>query len=100
VPTNFILAVNGVKTSNLDTFLEEVSKIPDNTCKLYKSCSLYENLLTICDILLDFRLRVITFDNIPFVITIKKNEHYVSRAQVSYAYIAYTNLNSFRPLNL
>jgi hypothetical protein len=28
--------------------------------------------------LADFRVRVRTFDNIPFVITIKKNEHYVS----------------------
>ncbi|KAL7266565.1 hypothetical protein RUND412_010886 [Rhizina undulata] len=55
VPTNFILAVNGVKTTDLDSFLKEVEKIPDNTY---------------------FRLRVITFDNIPFVITIKKNEHY------------------------
>ena len=55
VPTNFILAVNGVKTVTLDDFLLEVSKIPDNTY---------------------FRLRVMTFDNIPFVITIKKNEHY------------------------
>lgn len=56
VPTNFIVAVNGVKTQDLTAFLKEVSKIPDNTY---------------------FRLRVITFDNIPFVITIKKNEHYV-----------------------
>ncbi|KAI9772795.1 MAG: hypothetical protein M1839_002296 [Geoglossum umbratile] len=55
VPTNFILAVNGVQTLDLDSFLKEVSKIPDNTY---------------------FRVRVRTFDNIPFVITIKKNEHY------------------------
>ena len=32
VPTNFIVGVNGVKTSDLDSFLHEVSKIPDNTC--------------------------------------------------------------------
>lgn len=55
VPTNFIVGVNGVKISDLDSFLHEVSKIPDNTY---------------------LRLRIITFDNIPFVITIKKNEHY------------------------
>ncbi|EPS43450.1 hypothetical protein H072_2558 [Dactylellina haptotyla CBS 200.50] len=55
VPTNFVLGVNGVSTPDLDTFLKEVSKIPDNTY---------------------FRLRVITFDNVPFVITMKKNEHY------------------------
>ena len=56
VPTNFILAVNGIATPDLDAFLAEVSRIPDNTY---------------------FRLRVITFDNVPFVISIKKNEHYV-----------------------
>ncbi|KAI5821246.1 trypsin-like cysteine/serine peptidase domain-containing protein [Pyronema omphalodes] len=55
VPTNFITAVNGKKTPDLDSFLAEVSKIPDNTY---------------------FRLRVMTFDNVPFVISIKKNEHY------------------------
>lgn len=57
VPTNFILAVNGIKTPDLDSFLAEVSRIPDNTY---------------------FRLKVMTFDNVPFVISIKKNEHYVS----------------------
>jgi len=55
VPTNFILAVNGIKTPDLDSFLAEVSRIPDNTY---------------------FRLKVMTFDNVPFVISIKKNEHY------------------------
>jgi pro-apoptotic serine protease NMA111 len=34
VPTNFVLAVNGVKTLTLSAFLKEVIKIPDNTCKL------------------------------------------------------------------
>lgn len=37
VPTNFIVAVNGVKTSDLDGFLREVSQIPDNTCNLTPS---------------------------------------------------------------
>lgn len=32
-PTNFITAVNGVPTPDLETFLKEVVKIPDNTCK-------------------------------------------------------------------
>lgn len=54
-PTNFITEVNGIKTPDLGTFLAAVSKIPDNTY---------------------FRLRVITFDNVPFVISLKKNEHY------------------------
>ena len=56
-PTNFITHVNGVKTADLDAFVEEVSKIPDNTY---------------------FRLRAMTFDNVPWVVTMKKNDHYVS----------------------
>ncbi|KKK24788.1 hypothetical protein AOCH_006067 [Aspergillus ochraceoroseus] len=54
-PTNFITAVNGVPTPTLDRFVEEVSKIPDNTY---------------------FRLRAVTFDNVPWVVTMKKNDHY------------------------
>lgn len=54
-PTNFITHVNGKKTPDLKTFLEEVTKIPDNTY---------------------FRLKAMTFDNVPWVITMKKNEHY------------------------
>lgn len=54
-PTNFITHVNGVSTPDLDAFLREVKEIPDNTY---------------------FRLKVMTFDNIPWVATMKKNEHY------------------------
>ncbi|GKZ94890.1 hypothetical protein AnigIFM59636_008621 [Aspergillus niger] len=54
-PTNFITAVNGIPTPNLDRFSEEVSKIPDNTY---------------------FRLRAVTFDNVPWVVTMKKNDYY------------------------
>ena len=32
-PTNFITAVNGVKTPDLVAFVKEVNKIPDNTCE-------------------------------------------------------------------
>lgn len=56
-PTNFIIEVNGVKTPDLDSFVREVSKIEDNTY---------------------FRLRAMTFDNVPWVVTMKKNDHYVS----------------------
>ena len=56
-PTNFITHVNGVKTADLDAFVDEVSKIEDNTY---------------------FRLRAMTFDNVPWVVTMKKNDHYVS----------------------
>ncbi|KAH8680869.1 trypsin-like cysteine/serine peptidase domain-containing protein [Xylariales sp. PMI_506] len=54
-PTNFITHVNGKKTPDLAAFLKEVVKIPDNTY---------------------FRLKAMTFDNVPWVITMKKNEHY------------------------
>ena len=54
-PTNFITAVNGVPTYTLDEFLREVKKIEDNAY---------------------FRLRVVTFDNVPWVATMKKCEHY------------------------
>ena len=57
-PTNFVTHVNGVRTSDLDAFVREVSKIEDNTY---------------------FRLRAMTFDNVPWVVTMKKNDHYVSR---------------------
>ncbi|KAJ5884684.1 Pro-apoptotic serine protease [Penicillium taxi] len=54
-PTNFITAVNGVPTPDLNSFVKEVRKIPDNTY---------------------FRLRAVTFDNVPWVVTMKKNNHY------------------------
>ncbi|WEW62006.1 hypothetical protein PRK78_007506 [Emydomyces testavorans] len=54
-PTNFITAVNGTKTPDLDSFIREVSTIPNNTY---------------------FRLRAVTFDNVPWVVTMKKNDHY------------------------
>ena len=54
-PTNFITAVNDIRTPTLSQFLDAVNKIPDNTY---------------------FRLRVCTFDNVPWVATMKKNEHY------------------------
>ncbi|RYC61143.1 hypothetical protein CHU98_g5065 [Xylaria longipes] len=54
-PTNFITHVNGKPTPDLKMFLEAVIKIPDNTY---------------------FRIRAMTFDNVPWVVTMKKNEHY------------------------
>jgi pro-apoptotic serine protease NMA111 len=54
-PTNFLTHVDGVPTPDLTSFLREVKKIPDNTY---------------------FRLKVMTFDNVPWVATMKKNEHY------------------------
>ncbi|OJD37018.1 nuclear serine protease 2 nma111 [Diplodia corticola] len=54
-PTNFLTHVNGVPTPDLCSFLREVKKIADNTY---------------------FRLKVMTFDNVPWVATMKKNEHY------------------------
>ncbi|KAG8623653.1 hypothetical protein KVT40_008629 [Elsinoe batatas] len=54
-PTNFVTHVNGVSSPDLDTFLTETNKIPNNTY---------------------FRLKLMTFDNQPWVATLKKNEHY------------------------
>lgn len=54
-PTNFITAVNDVPTPTLTEFVNETGKIEDNTY---------------------FRLRVVTFDNVPWVATMKKCEHY------------------------
>jgi hypothetical protein len=53
--TNFLTHVNNIPTPDLDTFLHEVKKIGDNEY---------------------FRLKVMTFDNVPWVATMKKNEHY------------------------
>ena len=54
-PTNFITHLNGVPTPDLPTFLKEAEKVPDNTY---------------------FRLKVMTFDNVPWVATLKASRHY------------------------
>lgn len=54
-PTNFITHINGKPTPDLKAFLAAVVQIPDNTY---------------------FRIKAITFDNVPWMITMKKNEHY------------------------
>ncbi|KAK6610043.1 nuclear serine protease 2 [Botrytis cinerea] len=54
-PTNFVTHVNGKPTPDLEAFLKVVIQIPDNTY---------------------FRIKVVTFDNVPWVITMKKNDHY------------------------
>ncbi|KAF2835044.1 Pro-apoptotic serine protease NMA111 [Patellaria atrata CBS 101060] len=54
-PTNFITHINGVPTPDLTAFIREAIKIPDNTY---------------------FRMKVMTFDNVPWVASMKKNEHY------------------------
>ncbi|KAF2271276.1 Pro-apoptotic serine protease NMA111 [Westerdykella ornata] len=53
--TNFLTHVNNVPTPDLDAFLREVKKVGDNEY---------------------FRLKVMTFDDVPWVCTMKKNEHY------------------------
>lgn len=60
-PTNFLTHVNGAATPDLEAFLREVKKIPDNTY---------------------FRLKVMTFDNVPWVATMKKNEHYFPTVEI------------------
>ncbi|EED11727.1 PDZ domain-containing protein C23G3.12C, putative [Talaromyces stipitatus ATCC 10500] len=59
-PANFITAVNLVPTDDLDSFVQEVKKIPDNTY---------------------FSLRCVTFDNIPWIMTMKKNDHYFAMSE-------------------
>lgn len=54
-PTNFITHVNGQPTPDLDSFIAATRQIPDNTY---------------------FRLKAVTFDCVPWVITMKKNDHY------------------------
>jgi S1-C subfamily serine protease len=60
-PTNFITAVNGVETRDLDSFVKEVNKTEDNT---------------------DFALRTVTLNGVPEVITIKKDNHYVKSCHI------------------
>ncbi|SCU85590.1 LADA_0D08438g1_1 [Lachancea dasiensis] len=59
--TNFITHVNEIETPDLDTFVEVVKAIPDNTyCKI----------------------RLVTFDNVPFAISLKTNYHYFPTAEL------------------
>lgn len=59
--TNFITHVNEIPTPDLDKFLEVVRQIPDNTyCKI----------------------RMMTFDNVPFAISLKTNYHYFPTAEL------------------
>lgn len=53
--SGLVTHVNNEPTPDLDSFLKAVVKIPDNTY---------------------FRLRAVTFDSVPWVVTMKKNEHY------------------------
>ena len=68
-PTNFVTAVNGIPTPDLASFVKQVGVIPDNTY---------------------FRLRAVTFDNVPWVVTMKKNDHYVSFISLSLFIPVYT----------
>lgn len=76
-PTNFITHVNNKPTPDLKTFLKEVRDIPDNTCKLqFLFIIVYTGDANFILKLLDFSLSVVTFDCVPWVVTMKKNEHY------------------------
>lgn len=73
--------MNGIPTPDLDSFVEQVSKIPDNTY---------------------FRLRAVTFDNVPWVVTMKKNDHYVSHiyhVRLCLNVYIYTNITSQFPMS-
>ena len=57
--TNFITHVNETETPDLESFLAVVKKIPDNSyCKM----------------------RLVSFDNVPFAISLKTNYHYFPTA--------------------
>ncbi|CCK71999.1 Nma111p KNAG_0I02140 [Huiozyma naganishii CBS 8797] len=59
--TNFITHVNEVETPDLDAFLKTVKEIPDNSyCKI----------------------RLMTYDNVPFAISLKTNYHYFPTAEL------------------
>lgn len=59
--TNFITHVNEIETPDVDSFLTVVKAIPDNTyCKM----------------------RLVTFDNVPFAISLKTNYHYFPTAEL------------------
>lgn len=77
-PTNFITHVNGKPTKDLEAFLAAVVDIPDNTCTslfLFLAPFVNHNPVTNATCT-DFRLKAMTFDNVPWVITMKKNDHY------------------------
>lgn len=59
--TNFITHVNEIETPDVDTFLSVVKTIPENSyCKM----------------------RLVTFDNVPFAISLKTNYHYFPTAEL------------------
>ncbi|SCV02824.1 LAME_0H05512g1_1 [Lachancea meyersii CBS 8951] len=59
--TNFITHINEIETPDLETFVKVVKAIPDNTyCKI----------------------RLVTFDNVPFAISLKTNYHYFPTAEL------------------
>ncbi|SCU80356.1 LAMI_0B01948g1_1 [Lachancea mirantina] len=59
--TNFITHINEIETPDLDTFSSVIKQIPDNTyCKI----------------------RLVTFDNVPFAISLKTNYHYFPTADL------------------
>lgn len=54
-PTNFVVAVQGKPTLDLESFVQETNKIPDNTY---------------------MRLTLMTFDSVKWVCTLKANKHW------------------------
>ncbi|CAN3375485.1 hypothetical protein DIURU_005224 [Diutina rugosa] len=59
--TSFITHVNDVATHDLDEFVAVVREIPDNTY---------------------VKLRAVTFDNVPFALSVKVNYHYFPTSQM------------------
>jgi hypothetical protein len=55
VPTTWVTHVNSKPTPDLDAFLEAVGQVQDNTY---------------------VRIRTVSFDNVPIVVSVKTNNHY------------------------
>jgi S1-C subfamily serine protease len=60
-PTNWITHINGNAVATLDDFIAAVKGLPDNEY---------------------VRLKVLSFDHIPFVLSIKLNKHYWPATEV------------------
>lgn len=55
VPTTWVTHVNSKPTPDLDAFLDAVGQVQDNTY---------------------VRIRTVSFDNVPIVVSVKTNNHY------------------------
>ena len=72
-PNNFVTHVNDIPTPDLEAFVKEVIKIPDNTCNYPYA---YSYIFIANSMFSDFRVKGVTFNNVNWVVTMKKNDQY------------------------